>query len=225
MFAAWGHFVYRFRWAVLGVSAALMVLSAVVSASGGDLHSGGIIQTSESGRAAELIKNELPRSHGTSVTVVFASPTLLVTHPADKAAVDKALKPMRDDARVQSVLTAFDPGPQASALVSKDQHKVVAVVAVKDDSVAAQKYYVELRDKIVSDTLSVEATGYLAINHDFNTILEADLQRAEYVSLPLALILLLLVFGTLLAAMLPLGVGVLARVGGIPPTFPLHPPP
>jgi RND superfamily putative drug exporter len=146
---------------------------------------------------------------------------MLVTDPAFKAAVDKALKPMRDDARVQSVLTAFDPGPQASALVSKDQHKAVAVVAVKDDNVAAQKYYVELRNKIVSDTLSAEATGYLAINHDFNTILEADLQRAEFVSLPLALILLLLVFGTLLAAMLPLGVGVLAVVGGIAATFAL----
>jgi RND superfamily putative drug exporter len=221
MFAAWGHFVYRFRWATLGISAALMALSVIVTAAGGDLHSGGIIQTSESGRAAELIKDELPRSTGTSFTVVFASPTMLVTDPAFKAAVDKALKPMRDDARVQSVLTAFDPGPQASALVSKDQHKAVAVVAVKDDNVAAQKYYVELRNKIVSDTLSAEATGYLAINHDFNTILEADLQRAEFVSLPLALILLLLVFGTLLAAMLPLGVGVLAVVGGIAATFAL----
>jgi RND superfamily putative drug exporter len=138
-----------------------------------------------------------------------------------KAAVDKALKPVRDDARVQSVLTAYDPGPQASALVSKDQHDVVAVVSVKDDSVAAQKYYVELRNKIVSDTLTIGATGYLAVNHDFNTILENDLQRAEYVSLPLALILLLLVFGTLLAAMLPLGVGVLAVVGGIAATFAL----
>src|SRR5258708_28999679 len=99
MFAAWGHFVYRFRWAVLGVSAALMVLSAVVSASGGDLHSGSIIQTSEAGRAAELIKNELPRSSGTSFTVGFASPTMLVPHPAYKAAGDKALKPVPDEAR------------------------------------------------------------------------------------------------------------------------------
>ena len=49
MFSAWGHLVYRFRWAFLIVSAALMALSVAVSASGGDLKSGGIIQTSESG--------------------------------------------------------------------------------------------------------------------------------------------------------------------------------
>jgi putative drug exporter of the RND superfamily len=221
MFAAWGHLVFRFRWAFLIVSAALMAVSVVVSASGGDLKSGGIIQTSESGRAATLIQNELPRSSGTSFTVVFASQTLTATDPAYKAAVDKALAPIRSDPRVQSVLTAFDPGPQAASLVSKDQHALVAVISVKDDSVTAGKYYPELRAKITSDVLTAQATGYLAINHDFNSILESDLQRAEYVSLPLALILLLLVFGTVLAAMLPLGVGMLAVVGGIAATFAL----
>jgi RND superfamily putative drug exporter len=221
MFAAWGHLVYRFRWAFLVVSAALMVLSVAVSASGGDLKSGGIIQTSESGRAAKLIEAELPRSSGTSFTVLFGSDSLKVTEPAYKAAVEAALAAVRSDPRVQSVLTAYDPGPQAGALVSKDQHLLIAVVSVKDDSVTAGKYYPELRAKITSDVLTIQATGYLAINHDFNTILESDLQRAEFVSLPLALILLLLVFGTVLAAMLPLGVGMLAVIGGIAATFAL----
>ena len=221
MFAAWGHLVYRFRWAVLILSAALMALSVVVSASGGDLKSGGIIQTSESGRAAKLIQDELPRSNGTSFTVLFGSPSLTATDPAYKAAVSDALAAVRGDQRVQSVITAYDPGPQAASMISKDQHRLIAVVSVKDDSATAGKYYDELRSRISSQALTVEATGYLAINHDFNTILESDLQRAEVVSLPLALILLLLVFGTVLAAMLPLGVGMLAVVGGIAATFAL----
>ena len=220
MFSAWGHFVYRFRWAFLIVSGTLMALSVVVSASGGDLKSGGIIQTSESGRGAKLIETELPRSTATAFTVLFASPTLSVTDAAYKAAVTQALAAVRSDPRVQTVSTAYDAGSSAQ-FVSKDQHATVAVVSVKDDSVTAGKYYPELRAKITSDVLSVQATGYLAINHDFNTILESDLQRAETVSLPLALILLLLVFGTVLAAMLPLGVGVLAVVGGIAATFAL----
>ena len=221
MFAAWGHLVYRFRWAILILSAALMALSVVVSASGGDLKSGGIIQTSESGRAAKLIQDELPRSSGTSFTVVFSSSTLRAADPAYTAAVDEALTAVRADPRVQSVITAYDPLPQAASMVSKDQHRLIAVVSVKDDSVAAQKYYEQVRQEIASPVLAVQATGYLAINHDFNTILESDLQRAEFVSLPLALILLLLVFGTVLAAMLPLGVGMLAVVGGIAATFAL----
>ena len=221
MFAAWGHLVYRFRWATLIVSAALMALSVVVSASGGDLKSGGIIQTSESGRAAKLMETELPRTSGTSFTVVFSSQSLTVTDPAFKAAIAAALTPVQADPRVQSVFTGYDPGPQAATLVSKDQHGLGAVVSFKDDPAAAGKYYPEVRGNITSDVLTVGATGYLAINHDFNTTLESDLQRAEYVSLPLALILLLLVFGTVLAAMLPLGVGMLAVVGGIAATFAL----
>jgi RND superfamily putative drug exporter len=198
-----------------------MVLSVFVSAAGGDLRSGGIIQTSESGRGAKLIETELPRSTQTAFTVLFTSPTLVATDPAFKTAVDRSLAAVRSDPRVQSVSTAYDAGATAAQFISKDQHATVAVVSVKDDSVTAGKYYPELRGKITSDVLSVQATGYLAINHDFNTILEADLQRAEVVSLPLALILLLLVFGTVLAAMLPLGVGILAVVGGVAATFAL----
>ena len=59
----------------------------------------------------------------------------------------------------------------------------------------------------------------MPINRDFDRTLEADLQRAEYVSLPLALLLLLFVFGAVVAALLPLGVGILAIVGGLAGVF------
>src|SRR5207245_4843920 len=53
----------------------------------------------------------------------------------------------------------------------------------------------------------------------FNDVLQQDLRRAETVSLPLALVLLLVVFGSIVAALVPLGVGVLAVVGGIAGMF------
>src|SRR5205823_6168461 len=62
-------------------------------------------------------------------------------------------------------------------------------------------------------------TGLLAINNGFNDVLQQDLRRAETVSLPLALVLLLVVFGSFVAALVPLGVGVLAVVGGIAGMF------
>ncbi len=51
--------------------------------------------------------------------------------------------------------------------------------------------------------------------HDLDTTLESDLLRAELVSLPLALLVLLWVFRTAVAAALPVGVGALSVVGGI----------
>src|SRR5439155_1353416 len=59
----------------------------------------------------------------------------------------------------------------------------------------------------------------LAINNGFNTVLFADLQRAEVVALPLALILLLVVFGAVVAALIPLGTGLLAVMSGIAGMF------
>src|SRR5205814_1270317 len=53
----------------------------------------------------------------------------------------------------------------------------------------------------------------------FNTTLESDLQRAEYVTLPVTLLLLVLIFASVIAAGLPLGIGILTIVGGIGGTF------
>src|SRR5258708_38727599 len=62
-------------------------------------------------------------------------------------------------------------------------------------------------------------TGFVAINEAFNKTLEADLQRAEFVTLPLTLLLLVIIFASLVAAGLPLGVGVLTIIGGLAGTF------
>ena len=221
MFFAWGRLIYRRRWPVLILSVVLMGLSVAVLSAGGTLKSGGIIQTSESGRATKLISDQLPKVGGSSFQLVFSSPTLTVTDPAFKAAFEQAIAPLRTDDRVTQILTPYDPVPQAASLASKDGHAAVAAIGLKDDSVIAAKYYEAMRAGVRSGVLTIGATGYVPINHDFNTILEADLQRAEMVSLPLALILLLLVFGTVVAALLPLGVGMLAVVGGIAATFAL----
>jgi RND superfamily putative drug exporter len=107
-------------------------------------------------------------------------------------------------------------------MFSKDQHTVIAVVSVKDDpAIDAKQIYPELRAEVTSDVLAIQATGYLAINHEVNGYLQSDLHQAEFVSAPIAAILLMLVFGTLVAAMLPLGVGGLAVVGGVAATFAL----
>ena len=219
MFAAWGHLVYRYRWATLAASGVLFALSIVALLQGGDMKSGGIIQTSESGRALQILRDELPRASGSSFSVIFASETLRVTDPAFRTALEAALADVSRDPRVASVRTPYETTPPLPAFVSSDGRKAFAVVAVKDDMSTSAKYYDELRGRIRSATLAVTATGNLAITQDFNHILEEDLQRAEIVSLPLALLILVLVFGTVVAALLPLGVGLLAIVGGIAGTM------
>ena len=223
MLAAWGRFVFRHRWWVFGVSGLLLVASVFVAAQGGKLESGGLITTSESGRASQFIERELPRSGGSTFTLIFSGPTLDAKSPEFRAAVEAALAPLRADGRIASIVTPYDGTvPDPTMLISKDAHAVAVDVAVKDELAIARDYYPELRALVRSDRLQVEATGVLAITHGFNVVLQEDLRRAETVSLPLALILLLIVFGSVVAALVPLGVGVLAVVGGIAGMFLLN---
>ena len=220
MFAAWGRFVHRRRWPVLAVSALLLVASGWIAASGARLQSGGFIETSDSGRASRLIEHELPTAGGATFTLVFSSDRLTVTDAAFGDAVGEALRPLREDPRVATIVSPFDgSAADPSALISKDKHAAAVDVATKDELAVARDYYKELRAKVRSDRLTIAATGVLAITNGFNDVLQDDLRRAETVSLPLALVLLLIVFGSVVAGFIPLGVGILAVMSGIAGMF------
>src|SRR5439155_9029731 len=92
-------------------------------------------------------------------------------------------------------------------------------VSLKDTGNQAVKDYAALRGEVHAGGLKVTGTGNVPINHAFNTTLESDLQRAETVSLPVALVVLLVIFGSLVAAGLPLGVGGLTILAGLAGTF------
>jgi len=216
MFAWWGQFVYRHRWLVLFVSAVMLTGSIVALLNGGTLkNSGG--ENTESGRALALMQRQLPQSGaGSSFVLVFGSQTIAVQDPAFKQAVLSALKPLTADSRVKGVETPFDvPVEQARAMTSTDGHHIYALVTLTDDYATARAYYTELRHKVQSDRLQVLGTGNVAIASDFDKYLKSDLQRAELVSLAILVPLLLIVFGTLISMLLPLGVGGLAVVGGL----------
>ena len=83
--------------------------------------------------------------------------------------------------------------------------------------------YTAIRSQVRSDTLEILATGPAAMNHDFAQVTRDDLRRSELVVLPLVLVLLLLVFGSGVAAMLPVVVGVLAVAVGLAGTLLLGP--
>ncbi len=220
MFAAWGRFVYRHRWPVLALSVALLIASGFIASQGGKLESGGFIETAESGRASKLIEQELPSVGGSTFTLIFSSDTLDAKDPAFRAAVEAAIASLRTDPRVDTITTPYDANNADQARgFSKDGKAITVDVAAKDTVDIARDYYAELRGKVNSDQLKVQATGILAINHGFNEVLLTDLQRAEVVALPLALILLLIVFGTIVAALIPLGTGVLAVMSGIAGMF------
>jgi RND superfamily putative drug exporter len=221
MFARWGRFVYRRRWIMLAVSGVLLALSVAGILTGGTLAgNGGFGANLPAGQAAKLVTDEIkPQTTGpvgSSMTLIFSSPTLLATSAEFRNALDGALKPLGSDSRVTSVTTPYTvPATDETNLISKDSHAALVVVNLKDKSRVAETYYGGLLDEIHPGSLQMVATGEVPLNDAFNSTLASDLQRAELFALPVTLVMLVLIFASVVAALLPLGVGLLAIVGGV----------
>src|SRR5581483_407923 len=212
MLEAWARLVHRHPWITLLVS------GAILAASVGALLAGGTLTNSqpkgtEAGRAFQLYDQELAAQANATFAFIAASPTMKVDDPAFRDALNATIAGLERDPRVASVRSPYDAG--GAGLVSKDGREALVIVGLKDSFDRARSYFPELRGEIRSPSLDITATDGLAIASDFDAILEKDLARAETVSLPLTLVLLLLVFGAVVAALLPLGVGVLAVLGGL----------
>ncbi len=89
------------------------------------------------------------------------------------------------------------------------------MVSLKGDFKEALGRYPAVRARLQSPSLTVTCTGKVPFMDDFDRVLEHDVIRAELLSLPLALLVLVLVFRTVVAAALPVGVGALSVVGGV----------
>jgi RND superfamily putative drug exporter len=92
---------------------------------------------------------------------------------------------------------------------------VLALVTLNIGFSQARQQIAGLLAEVRSSALAITAAGDPVIAHDFDSLLGSDLQRSEAISLPLALVLLVIVFGTGIAALLCLGVGVFAVAGGV----------
>jgi RND superfamily putative drug exporter len=216
MFEALGAIVFRFRWAVLSASALFLVGALVALTRGGDLTTGDI-HGLESEDAQHRVDSVTGRPADTTVVVVLrARGGLDARDLAFSDAVRSALAPLRDDPRVVSVLSPSDlPAPLAAGMIDGAGGASYALVTLRGELTEALAAYPAVRDRLRSDRLDIACTGRVPFTHDLDRTLEHDLVRAELISLPLALIVLLMVFRTVVAAALPVGVGALAVVGGI----------
>jgi RND superfamily putative drug exporter len=211
----WGGFVHRHRWWVLLASVLLFAASAGVLSRGGTLNNSNTFHF-ESSQALTLESRQLPTSIANGFELVLGSASLTVGNPGFATAVTSALAPLRRDSRVETILMPPLDSPTAqSALISTDRHWVAVEIGLDISSFdAATQVYPSLRAEVRSNVLTVHAAGDLALNSAFNTRSEQDLQRAD-VSIPAALILLVIVFGSVVAALLCLGVGLVAVAGGL----------
>jgi RND superfamily putative drug exporter len=197
--------MYRHRRLVVA-SWIVLVLLAIPFAprAGSVLRAGGFtLDTLPSAQARAVLGSELhvPPS---ALVVLFHSPTLTAGSPVFEAAAASAVAAVPKAQHVVSVLSHL----AAPSQVSADGHTAYDIVFLDlspDDSPAALGPVGQALGP--APGLEVSLAGGPAFYGDVQTVSEDDLRRSELISLPIAGLALLVVFGSVVAAAVPLAVG------------------
>jgi uncharacterized membrane protein YdfJ with MMPL/SSD domain len=212
MFTRWGAIVYRRRrWIVV---LALVVAGGLGSLAGGasaELTSGGWLDpTSESAQVADRLEADFGGGR-TSFVALFRStePGADATSAEFQAAIATAVAPALDVEGVTGVTGFAQTLDERFISTAGDATYVLIGLDVDEDrSIELVKPVEEALATPAGYTVAL--TGFGPIQLDSQRLSEADLVRAETVSLPIAAIVLILVFGSLIAAGMPLLVAGLA---------------
>ncbi|MGH3341899.1 MAG: MMPL family transporter, partial [Carbonactinosporaceae bacterium] len=217
MFDGLGRVVYRRRRWVLALTAVFLVAAALWGTRViGALANGGFEDPdSDSYRAEQRIERSLGGGEA-DVVALYSSHRLTVDDPSFRRAVERTLAGLPDD-KVGRVTTYWSSG--AEQLVSKHRHATYVTVQLRNpqgggaDEGELIDTYRAVEDDFAAPGLDVGLGGNVAVFDDVNTQVSEDIARAEQLSLPILLVLLLIIFGSLVAAAMPLAVGGLAILG------------
>jgi len=170
----------------------------------------------ESIRAEKLLEERLRGPAPNSEAIIVQSENRTVDDPAFRSLVEG----IREDVaalgpdvivNITSFYQSNEPG-----LVSEDRKSTLIPFTLAGDVDEATEnipdvlHIVEEAD--AQDGFAVNSFGFASVSEDFNTALEEDLQRSEIGTLPIALLILVLVFGALAAALMPVAFAVVAII-------------
>lgn len=152
---------------------------------------------------------------GVDVVVLYSSDDLTARDAGFRDAVEQSVAGYPGGTTSQ-VVTPWTRGRLDPTMVSTDGHAVQVLVSLAGDTQDEQSEAVDrLWPTLASDRLEVDIAGPWAVYKGVNETVSEDLARAEMVSLPIVLILSLLIFGSLVAALMPVVVGAVAVVGAL----------
>ncbi|MFD9690542.1 MMPL family transporter [Kitasatospora sp. NPDC059146] len=210
--AAIGRFCFRHRRWVLGFWAAVLVVGVLI---GGRVFEGSVAgassATAEADRGSAVVAAADPVK-GTLTAVVDGRP---VDDPAVRAAVQKATAEIAALPGVAGTQDPYGSGPGAAALRAADGRAGLVSVRMADTATSAQTDAATHRLAALNGAGGAHVTvgGDLVLQQEVKKQTEQDTRFGEMVTLPLTLVVMVLVFGGLAAAALPV-IGAVASVGG-----------
>ena len=200
-------------WRVIGAWAAVIVLSfgTIAFLLGDTLTSeGDVTASTESKRAEDLASRSFPHSPQDFISdiVVVRSASLSVDDPAFTQRVESLAAQLRQDGAVNT--TTFYASHE-KRLVSTDRHATAILVGLPDDAVDPAVADVQAAGRASGYEIGI--TGDQTVGSDFDQLSQDDLRKGElFFGLPAALIILVLVFGAVVAGLIPVILAILSII-------------
>lgn len=166
----------------------------------------------ESTYATKALEREFPASQPNLLLLVDAGDAS-VDDPAVTAEAQRLVTRLTGEKGVVGVGSYWQT--TAPALRAEDGHEALIAARITGD----EKRMGETLDRIAPEfrgahgPVEVRVGGPVAVRHEMQTTIQEDLLRAEVIALPVTLVLLVMVFGSAVAALLPLGIGIVAILG------------
>jgi putative drug exporter of the RND superfamily len=201
-----GHFAYRFRWWILLFWALVLTGSLFFAPELSSRLKGGGFEgsNSEAERVQELMSEEFGVSPAT-LTVVFRDEGSPARSEEFQAAERRALEGVREMDEVRYVSTYADTRDQR--FISEDGEDSYAMIAFNVSIDETRNAVEEVRQRVRSETLETYVTGAPAVYQDLEEASNEDIKRAEKYAFPFALLILIVAFGSLVAAGVPVLIG------------------
>jgi RND superfamily putative drug exporter len=195
----------RRPWLTIGAWIAALVGAGVliVAFLGDALTTEADVTNKPESKAAELlIAERMPSANGADEVLVVRSTDRSVDDPAFRAHVDALLA---QAARLGAEPTTSYYADGDESLVSADRDTTAVPLALSDDSDGTVERLVDVVAGANGEAgFETAITGPLTTDVDFNQVAEEDLQRGEMFGIGIALIVLLVVFGALVASLVPI---------------------
>ncbi|MEP9382094.1 MMPL family transporter [Nocardioides cheoyonin] len=192
----------------------LVVLGAFGISASRHLHSGGFNSPdSDSSRAADLLQTRFHTGEANLILEVTAPDGADST--AARAEGRRLVEAIERSPYADRVSSYWTAGRAGSALRSDDGRSALVVATIAgDDSTAPDRAH-DIVGPLLGehDGVDVRAGGSTTVYHQVNDQTTHDLARAEMIAIPITVVVLIWVFGSVVASLLPLAVGLTAIVG------------
>jgi putative drug exporter of the RND superfamily len=210
VFSTLGRLTYRYRWAVVAVWAAIMVVGAFFAPNLADRLKGGGFEgaNTEAERVREIMEEDFGVSSAT-LTIVFEGGESADARSEEfQRRQDEALEGVRELEESSSTTTYASSGDER--LISEDGTDAYALVGFDVSENETQGLVEEVRREVEAGTgegLETYVTGAPAVYLDIQEASNEDIRQAETIAFPLALVILVIAFGSIVAAGVPVLIG------------------